>query len=305
VSDSGRRATDELSPAERRKFARIACPPDASVRLRAATSARLVDVGLGGALVESPARIVLGSVYATLFVTPDIAFRAQGRIVRAYVAGVRPDDNGGTSLLYRAGLEFEKLAPAEAETLDTFVTAALRSMPASTPAPAERAATVRFPHAWAVTSKTGALVAKGSHSQSYMFIGTLPTAPGSELAERARASMRDAGFSALHGQPAEINGLPAFVGFYTGRLHDLGVVVVEAAHVVLNQHTYVVAGVAPWAEYEALRHEFFTTINSFGGQKEEGDACIVTSSSQPTTPVATVLKFPTASLLDKLHQNVA
>jgi hypothetical protein len=307
VSDSGRRKEDELSPAERRKFVRIACPPDASVRLRAGTSARLVDVGLGGALVESPARIVLGAVHATLFVTPDIAFRAQGRIVRAYVAGVTPSDSGGTSLLYRAGLEFGQLAPAEAGTLDSFVTAALRSMPASTPAPAEpaRAATVQFPQAWAVTRKNGALVAKAPHSQSYLFIGAPPIAAGSDLGERARTSMGEAGFSPLHGQPSEINGLPAFVGFYTGRLHDLGEVVVEAAHIALNEHTYIIAGVAPWTEYDTVRHDFFTTINSFGSPAGESHTLLVAPSSEPASQLATVLNFPAASALGSLHQNVA
>ncbi len=289
---------------ERRKFARIACPPDASVRLRAGMSARLVDVGLGGALVESSARIVLGSVYATMFVAPDIAFRAQGRIVRAFVAGVT-SGGGSTSLLYRAGLEFGQLTPAEAGTLGTFVSAALRSTPASAPVRAERTVSVRFPQAWAVARNNGALVAKAPHSQSYMFIGAPQTVPGTDLAECARTSMREAGFSALHGQPAEINGLPAFVGFYTGRLHDVGIVVVEAAHIVLDQHTYVVAGVAPWGDYDAVRHEFFATINSFASQTDASDASIVASLSEPASPLATVLNFPTAAAQGKLRQNVA
>jgi hypothetical protein len=56
------------------------------------------------------------------------------------------------------------------------------------------------------------------------------------------------------------------VGFYTGRLHDLGVVVVEAAHVVLGDQVYLVAGVTPLAGYETARHEFFAAISSFGGE---------------------------------------
>jgi hypothetical protein len=240
-----------------------------------------------------------------MFVAPDIAFRAQGRIVRAFVAAVKSGDGGGTSLLYRAGLEFGQLTPAEAGTLSEFVAAAIRSTPAATPAPAEPTVTVRFPHAWPVDRKNGALVAKAPQSQSYMFIGTPQIAGGSDLGERARASMLEAGFSALHGQAAEINGLPAFVGFYTGRLEDLGVVVVEAAHIVLKEHTYLVAGVAPWTEYETVRHEFFNTINSFGGPAKESDACVVASSSEPASQSATVLNFPGASALGKLRQNVA
>ena len=295
---------DGLSPAERRKFARIACPPDASVRLRAGMSARLLDVGLGGALVESSARIVLGSVYATMFVAPDVAFRAQGRIVRAFVAGVKRSE-GGTSLLYRAGLEFGQLSPEEAGTLDTFVTAALRSMPGETTAPSAHTITVRFPQTWAVARKNGAVVAKAPRSQSYVFVGAPQIAAGSNLGERACNSMREAGFSALHGQPAEINGLPAFVGFYTGRLRDLGAVIVEAAHIELNRQTYVIAGVAPWTDYDAVRQEFFTTINSFGGQPEESDACVVAPSSEPASSLAAVLNFPASPAHGRLRQNVA
>ena len=64
-----------------------------------------------------------------------------------------------------------------------------------------------------------------------------------DLEETARRSMENAGFSSLHGQASTINNRPAWVGFYTGRLQDLGVVVVEAAHVVLGDHVYLVAGV--------------------------------------------------------------
>jgi hypothetical protein len=76
--------------------------------------------------------------------------------------------------------------------------------------------------------------------------------------------MHEAGFSELHSEPAKINGLEACVGFYTGWLDEVGAVMVEAAYVVLDNQTYVIAGVAPWATYETVRHEFFATINSFG-----------------------------------------
>ena len=78
--------------------------------------------------------------------------------------------------------------------------------------------------------------------------------------------MQDAGFTALHGQASTINNRPAWVGFYTGRLPELGVVVVEAAHVVFGDQVYLIAGVTPFAAYETARHEFFAAINSFGSE---------------------------------------
>ena len=97
-----------------------------------------------------------------------------------------------------------------------------------------------------------------------MFLGAPRCQPDGELAELARASMLEGGFSALHGQATTLNGLEAFVGFYNGRLRNLGVVIVEAAHVRVDGYTYLVAGVAPWSAYESVRHEFFATISSFG-----------------------------------------
>ena len=82
-----------------------------------------------------------------------------------------------------------------------------------------------------------------------------------------------------------------------GRLHDLGIVIVEAAHIVLNSHTYLIAGVAPWAAYETVRHEFFATINSFGGQPAVDGACIVTA---PSSRPAAVFDFSPASAAGSL-----
>ena len=75
--------------------------------------------------------------------------------------------------------------------------------------------------------------------------------------------MREVGFSAIHCRQAEINGLEACVGFYHGWLDGLGEAIAEAAHIVVHDRTYVVAGVAGWAAYDTLRHAFFGTIRSF------------------------------------------
>ena len=114
------------------------------------------------------------------------------------------------------------------------------------------------------------MVARAPKAPCFIVLGAPDNCSADDLGETARASMLGAGFSALHGQAAEINGLQAWVAFYTGRLHDMGVVIVEAAHVVESGRVYVVAGVAPWSWYEASRHEFFSTINSFGSDPGVG-----------------------------------
>ncbi len=286
-----------MPPSERRRFVRIACPPDASVRLRAGTSARLVDLGLGGALVESTTRIMPGSVHATMFVSPEVAFRAHAHIVRAYVASVTHDESGGTSLLYRAGLEFGPMSATEAGTLGTFVTAALRTAAPCTPAEhPQRTISIRFPQGWAVSRKQGAVVARAPDGPRFIVLGAPQSRSDLDLGETARRSMQHAGFSPLHGQASTINNRPAWVGFYTGRLQDLGVVVVEAAHVVLGDHVYLIAGVTPFAEYETARHDFFAAISSFGSDPGVDDVQLVPAPSACAADVFDLAAAPALSV---------
>jgi hypothetical protein len=281
-----------IPPSDRRRFVRIACPPDASVRLRAGSSARLVDLGLGGALVESTTRITPGAVHATMFVSPEVAFRAHAHIVRAYVASVTRDGSGGTSLLYRAGLEFGPMSAVEAGTLGTFVTAALQTAEPSTPADLQRTVSIRFPQGWAVSRKQGAVLARAPDGSRFIVLGAPQSRTDLDLGETARRSMEAAGFTALHGQASTINSRPAWVGFYTGRLPDLGAVVVEAAHVVLGDQVYLVAGVTPLAGYETARHEFFAAISSFGSEPGTDGVQLLTAPSSRTADVFDLAAAP-------------
>ena len=327
VARSARKPERELTPADRRRFARFACPPKASVRLQSGVPARLLDLGLGGVLVESSMRLAPGSVTAIIFDTPDVAVRARARVSRASVVGFAQVVRGETPLLYRAGLEFEPLSPAEAGAVETLVSEAARATerenaercpevdpavqwgharlvteapasptqvaptisapdiePASTAIQLDRLVSIRFPPGWAMTRRKCAVVARAPDKRGYVFLGMPPGPLSRNLCEFARASMQEAGFSLLHDQPAEINGFKACVGFYTGWLHDVGAVIVEAAHVVLNAQAYLIAGVAPWATYEMVRHEFFATINSFGAQPFADGACLVAAPPSALPP---------------------
>jgi len=266
------------------------------VRLRAGSSARLVDLGLGGALVESTTRIMPGAVHATMFVSPEVAFRAHAHIVRAYVARVTRDENGGTSLLYRAGLEFGPMSAVEAGTLGTFVTAALRTAEPSLPADPQRKVSIRFPQGWAVSRKQGSVVARAPDGPRFIVLGAPQNRTDLDLGETARRSMEAVGLSALHGQASTINNQPAWVGFYTGSLQDLGVVVVEAAHVVLGDQVYLVAGVTPLAGYETARHEFFASISSFGSEPGTDGVQLLTAPSSRTANVFDLAALPTSSV---------
>jgi predicted Zn-dependent protease len=152
----------------------------------------------------------------------------------------------------------------EAGTLGTFVSAALRDGSPTLQEPIERNVTIRFPQGWAISRKRDTVIARSPEASRFMFLGAPQCQPDSDLADLARSSMLEGGFNALHGQATTLNGHEAFVGFYTGTLCDVGVVIVEAAHVRVDGFTYLVAGVAPWSAYETVRHEFFATISSFG-----------------------------------------
>ena len=303
VTQSAREAPLELTPTDRRRHTRFACPNEASARLQPGISVRVLDLGLGGVFVESSTRLVPGSVTTVAFDAPDVAVRVRARIKRVSVSGFERVVGGETSPLYRAGLEFGLLSPSEVCAVEAFVSGVARATGAptsptlvtpATSAPGvelaptavqpDRPVFIRFPLGWAVTTRMCAVVARAPEERGCVFLGAPPRPPSRDLCEFARASMYEAGFSVLHCQPAEINRLAGCIGFYTGRLHDVGTVIIEAAHVVLSNQTYLIAGVAPWATYETVRHEFFATINSFGGQPAADGACLV--AAPPSGPSA-------------------
>lgn len=272
---------------DRRRYPRFECLPEASVGLQRGVRARLLNLGPGGALVESALRLLPGSVTAIRFEARAIAV-SKARISRAFVSGFARAIKGEVSPLYRAGLEFETLSAAEVSALSTFIsgaasppsatlgaqTGAVSGAPVST-ANATRPVSIRFPPGWTLTWKKSAVVARAPGERGYVLLGSPQAPPSGDLCDFARVSMESAGFSVLHIEPADINGLGACIGFYSGWLEDVGAVLVEAAYVLLDNHAYLIAGVAPWGSYEKVRHEFFATINSFGRLSAAEDASIV------------------------------
>lgn len=270
-----------LTGEDRRRFPRLAPPPAASLRLQHGVPTRLLDLGLGGALIEASTRLVPGTVTGIKMTTGDVAFRARAHIRRASVTGTVRAERGEGALIYRAGLEFDRLSPAEVDLLKTALAPAERgaggmyseSRPAA-PA-AERTITTvspsplvsfRFPPGWVVTRNESGAAAREPNSRGFAFVRALPPGQRSDLCELARVSMHEAGFSTIHCRQAEINGLDACVGFYHGWLDALGEVLAEAAHIAVHDRTYLIAGVAAWTAYDALRHAFFATIRSFVGE---------------------------------------
>ena len=81
----------------------------------------------------------------------------------------------------------------------------------------------------------------------------------------ARTSMANSGFRQLSGEPAQINGLNAYLGIYQGTLEGLGNSGMLAAHIAHNQNVYLLAGLAPANQFDGARRGFESTIRSFRG----------------------------------------
>jgi c-di-GMP-binding flagellar brake protein YcgR len=286
---AGSTGLDALASTDRRRFARITSLKVASVSLQG-VSARLLDLGLGGALVESPVRLIPGAVTSVRLSVRDIKLQTRACIRRASVAGFARTLDEATPV-YQSGLEFQSLSPAERRAVRALLSEAERSVgPTRAVQSAVRAfrahtstsdadsanspVFVRFPPGWTVTRRNATIVAREPHARGFIFLRPFPGSASGDLCEFAQLTMGEAGFTTMDCRPAAVNGLAACVGFYHGWLHDMGEVIAEAAFVTFNDRLYLVAGVASWTAYETLRNEFFTTIRSFE-ERRPGDGVSV------------------------------
>ena len=60
-----------------------------------------------------------------------------------------------------------------------------------------------------------------------------------------------------------VSGLDAFVGLYRGKAKGVGAVRIRAAHVVVGRQVFMVAGVAPEAEFARIDADFTAALASF------------------------------------------
>ncbi|MBA3298439.1 MAG: M48 family metalloprotease [Acidobacteria bacterium] len=121
---------------------------------------------------------------------------------------------------------------------------------------------ITFPQGWEIQNTAAQVVAKAPERENYMLLQFVPNARGS-VQQIAQGTMANAGFRQLQGEPAELNGLDAYVGTYQGTLQGLGNVVTVAAHVVQDRNVYMFAGLAPANQFRAVQQQFVSAIRSF------------------------------------------
>lgn len=89
---------------DRRRHARV--PPDQSewrhLRLRTGDVLTIVDISAGGALVETPRRLLPGVTLVVHMTSADRALTLDARVVRCWLCALDP----GGCVRYRGALEF-------------------------------------------------------------------------------------------------------------------------------------------------------------------------------------------------------
>ena len=86
---------------------------------------------------------------------------------------------------------------------------------------------------------------------------------GSDVREIALSDMQGAGFRAVQGERATLDGLDAFVGVYQGQIEGLGAVTSRAAHIAYDGKVYLVAGLVAPDLFQQADSAFLGTIRSF------------------------------------------
>jgi predicted Zn-dependent protease len=120
---------------------------------------------------------------------------------------------------------------------------------------------LRFPTGWELSNGAEQVTARAGENSSVAMVLEPVTVSG-PVAQAARSQMTTAGFRLVDGQMTQINGLQAYVGEYEGAMSN-SVIRVRAAHIRHGSATYLVAGVAPTAEFARADAAFLNTIRSF------------------------------------------
>ena len=119
-----------------------------------------------------------------------------------------------------------------------------------------------FPQGWEIQNSATQVLAKAPDRDNFLMLQLVPGARGN-LQQIAQASMANAGFRQLQGEPANLNGLNAYVGTYQGSIQGLGNVATLAAHVVHGNNVYLFAGLAPPNQFQGAQQQFASSIRSF------------------------------------------
>ena len=123
---------------------------------------------------------------------------------------------------------------------------------------------VDFPDGWEIQNSEAVVLATQPGREYYMLLQQAQSVRGRTLEEIAETSMRSAGYRLQSSSRTTINGLDAVMGSYEGQVRDVGRVFARAAFIRHGrQEVYVVGGMGPYADFNAIEREVDEAIRSF------------------------------------------
>jgi predicted Zn-dependent protease len=120
-----------------------------------------------------------------------------------------------------------------------------------------------FPDQWQVANSPQQVVAKAPNADVYLVLQLLQKPAGRDIQDVAVTSMQNAGFRAIEGERATVNGLDAFIGLYQGQIQGLGAVATRAAHIAYNKNVYMLAGIVSPDLFRQADGAFLGSMRSF------------------------------------------
>jgi len=120
-----------------------------------------------------------------------------------------------------------------------------------------------FPEGWDVQNSSEQVVAQADGGNTLMLMRSADEVRGTALADGAQRHMKGLGFTFESGRVQPVSGLDGFVGLYRGKAKGVGPVRIRAAHVVVGRQVFMVAGVAPDADFARADGDFTTALASF------------------------------------------
>ncbi len=106
---------------ERRRHPRVEMMHSVGGEVQAVVASSIINLSISGTLVELPCRLNPGGLYEIQMSFTDRMIKTVAQVVRSYVHSVGHTEDGTSTLLYRAGLLFQKLEDDDQNFLGTFV----------------------------------------------------------------------------------------------------------------------------------------------------------------------------------------
>lgn len=97
----------------------------------------------------------------------------------------------------------------------------------------------------------------------FMLLRLAENTRGGDLQRIAEEEMESAGYRLRSGGEANINGLDAFLGTYSGQVDDIGEVVARVAHIRHDRDVYVLGGLGPADAFLRVEGDVNASIRSF------------------------------------------